>query len=270
MTYGERFHFDRPPVWSVEVGAVFDVPVTLTSGHLGLFWDRLGVARYPLVEEYNARPVEVESFPRGSEFPNLDIAFADRPRPLLIVFSDPVRNLRVALQAGRIQVRWQRVSAADSYPRFEVPRDQFSETITLWAEFLASHGMGDLRVRQGEVAYHNHIPRTEGWTTVSELAALVKVAKPASERLGDLEDFHYADSYEVEAGGHKGRLRTTLFSGELEPEEHDATLSVAIRGPASTENIVDYLNFGHAAATAAFVDVTTADAHKLWGRRDSE
>lgn len=266
MTVTERLpHFDNPPLDRVVLGAAYDPLPRLRAVHLGLFWSTLGQDAFPSVQEMNGHPVSPEEFPARREAPDFDLSFVDRPALPRVVWTHKDGNLEIALQADRLQVAWQR--GEEPYPRFEYARDFFVHYFQMWREFVHAQGLGEIRTRQAEVSYFNTLARGMGWTDIGGLAGVVHVAQPAATRGGDLEEYHYSDSYALSQDPHRGRLRLTLFSGRSAADAHDAAMTLTVKGPTNDEDLLDYLNFGHEAIVSAFLDATSQAAQEMWGRR---
>lgn len=266
MTLPERLpHFEHPPLERVSLGAVFDPLPRLQTVHLGLFWAELGQEDFPTVQEMNARPAVIEEFPARREAPDFDLSFLDRPQLPRVVWTHVSGDIQVALQNDAFQVAWRRGSTP--YPRYEHPREIFERTFQLWRSFAESNGLGSVRTRQAEVSYANSLPAGSGWTELAGVADLVRVATPVPGRSGLLEEFHYSDTYRVAGDEHRGRMKLSLFSGDGSADDQAATLTLTIKGPTRDANLLEYLDFGHEAIVAAFVEVTTDRAHELWGRR---
>lgn len=262
-------YFDDPPVSRVVLGVAFETIATLRGTHLGLFWQRLNAdGTYPRIDEFSHQAPQLERFPQSDDWAGLDLSIADRVPVPRVVLSSPGRRDQVALQNDLVQSSWLRRD--DPYPRFEHPRDRFVTTWRLWREFIDEVGVGEVNLLQAEVSYFNDLPVGKGWTGPNDLAQLVRVSPPPRST-GTLESYHYSDTTVVQGDLGQGRLRLVLFTDPPRRRPGRATLELTFRAPlaaeASEEDLLGCLDWGHQTIIDTFLDVTTNQAHELWGRR---
>lgn len=256
--------FKTPPVIEVVCGVQFEPLKAFSSVHLGDFWHRIK-KQYPRTED---RPPLPDIF-EGTV--GLDVADLLELPPLRRVFYiEATNNFLLQVQSSRFLANWRKVDQQEPYPRFGAAYDRFVRGWELFLGFLKDTGLGSPKVNQYELTYINHIFEGEA-PFPGGIEDLVPVAAVRSART-----LHYLP----EPGGVGVRLRFPLFEKkgtvhvkiDLGKRQSDAKsvvlMDLTARGPALADwsDMKDWFNLAHEAIVCGFADLTSPNAHRLWGR----
>jgi uncharacterized protein (TIGR04255 family) len=269
-TGADRPDFDRPPVEQVLLAVVFRPLTRLRASHLGLFWERINRSGdFPSVDEFKIRRHYLEEFGPENQQQGFEVSVVDRPPVPRVVFSSADGRNRVDVQDDLLQVGWYR-SGDEPYPHFEQPRDEFVRILDIFRSFLKDYRLGAVRVRQAELSYINRLPTDALWANPIDLQRVVRFQGPVWEGMPKVEDLHFAQRHVLLTEGRPwARLYAGLDADHTSKGTQGARLSFTVRGPVRGDDVdvISFLEQGHDAIVAAFVELTTEHAHSVWGRR---
>ncbi len=261
--------FTRPPVFEVACGIHFSSERPLLTANIGAYWERVRSA-FPRAED--APPLQgVVEQPGGGavsvfEFSNLP------PLRRAWLFSADGRNL-IQLQQDRFIFNWKRESDGDSYPSYAVVIEQFETRLAEFIEFCRTTGVGELTIRQFELAYVNHISESNGLGTAATVDTILvdHMRSVNSERfLPEADGFNWATSYALPRDF--GRLHIIAQSAaKLPTQERFVRLDLTARGIStdlSPAGRREWFDVAHEWITHGFADVTAREIHaaEYWGR----
>jgi uncharacterized protein (TIGR04255 family) len=224
------------------------------------------------VDEYDYNPPYIEELePDKTQSPEFAVSLVNRPTVPRVVITSRDGQTRIAVQNDLLQVSWRR-AGAEPYPRFERPREWFMQILELFQTFLREHKLGMLRVRQADLSYLNRLPRGELWARPAELPEVVRFMPASVAGLPEIEGLHLAQHHLLRRAERAwARLYVTL-DAEVPTEDGlpGAWLSLTVRGPVRNGNddVMNFLDEAHAVIVQSFIDLTTDDAQRAWGRRN--
>lgn len=261
--------FSAPPLVETVMSLQFAPIAGFTSAHVGLFaskhlgGDWVRFAEVPLIQD------RIERFGESTSTQGtISLALGTQPNRIQIFHQDNERLLQI--QRSRLIFNWRKRDG--DYPTFEKLFPQFLGHFGAFEEFCRVAQLGDITPNQWELTYLNHIPRGGAWATPADWAnvfrewAIPSVAKPVAT----FEAMRNA-TFTYEIGKQLGRLHATITHVKLpEPEAQDAIrLELLARGPldnSAPDTLTSLFNVAHKTIVNSFADMTSQQAHKLWGR----
>jgi uncharacterized protein (TIGR04255 family) len=239
------------------------------TAHIGAYWERVRDT-FPKAEDAPPLQSVVEQPGGGAmsvfEFSNLP------PLRRVWLFSADGRNL-IQLQQDRFIFNWKRGSASDPYPSYAVVIEQFETQLGEFCAFCREIGVGELSVRQFELAYVNHISTSNGLGVAATSDTLLvdhMRSMEVSRFLPESEGFNWVTSYVLPRGF--GRLHVTAQSAsEIPTQERFVRLDLTARGISSDLTVKgrrQWFDVAHEWITHGFADVTAPAIHaaEYWGR----
>jgi len=252
------------------MGVQFEPLASLRAVHLGLFWSRIR-AEYPSTEDQ--APVDpavelAEIKPRAATITAVALTVPPLPR---CWFLTQDKTQLIQLQRDRFWRNWRQVEGNERYPRFGRLAEDFHRA---WGEFLAfvaDQGLGPVNVNQCELSYINQIERGALWSELGELDKVFTLlrAREARTFLPPPEMLSWQARYKLPKD--RGRLHAEMnpvFRGR--DLKLVLSLNLTARGaPAgrTLEDIAAWFDLAHEWAVRAFADLTSPDAHELWGMK---
>jgi uncharacterized protein (TIGR04255 family) len=224
-----------------------------------------------IVEDYEMRPHEPEEFEDAPPSPELEVSVEDRPEVPRVVFSTESASRQVALQPDLLQFSWYNTDE-QSYPHYGNVKQRFFDTLRAWQALVDESRLGPLRWSQVELSYYNVLDGQQG-EDFSRIARLVRMI-PESASAPEVEDLHYSQHTALEGiGGQKARIHAYLYADFIDKAPR-ATLALNYRGllPATVtpDGLGEYFDHGHETLLETFIEITTPEAHVLWGRELSQ
>lgn len=266
--------FEQPPVVEVAIGVQFET-IALTTAHLGVLWQDY---REDLPNLREVPPLEsvVERFGIPQQPRRPRIALVEH-RTNRVWFLSETEGELVQAQADRFLYNWRTVKDPDgrAYPRFEAVDAGFFSAFDTFLSFLSRHGFGEPSITQCEITYVNHIlPAAGVWGTHAEAGrAVTLVSNPEPSFLPPAEDVRASARFLIRAPDDSTAGRLYI---ELEPRylvEDDTPLlllKLTARGApfsAGLDGVREFFAIGREWIVKGFVDVTSPEMHRVWGRR---
>lgn len=267
--------FENPPVVEVALGIQFDPLTGLQTPQLGLLWQKFRDS-YPRIEEHAPLEPIVERF--GRKVPSkigIELKMMAKPPVPRCWFLNQAGTELIQVQQDRFIHNWRKRSGEEPYPRYPHVRSGFEADLDKFEQFAAAEGLGPIKPTLCEVLYVNHIESGKGWTRHGELPKILELCRLAySEGLPpEPEELRMAGSFLIPGVGDEpaGRLRFDIEPGYRRSDEHPAfRLNVMARGRPDGEGIEGVLRFmdkGREWVVRGFTALTSAEMHKVWGRR---
>jgi len=177
------------------------------------------------------------------------------------------------LQDDRFFFNWRRMQEYEAYPRYSTIIEAFKTNLGIFQEFLKEERLGTVKPQKCELTYINHIPKGEGWESLSDINKV-------------LRDFSW-DSNErflpvpLSLGGQvifplpsdKGRLNVTLQHGERKFDKFPILIlqisAQGLRGDKCMDAVWEWFSVAHEWIVRGFADLTGAAIQKdIWYRTD--
>jgi uncharacterized protein (TIGR04255 family) len=267
--------FSNPPVVEVALSLMFE-GVGITSVHMGALWQLRFRTNFPTTQDQP--PLDL---PEEAERERHVI----QPQQVIQVLSVPtVRTWflnasgteLIQLQRDRFTHNWRRGETNEPYPRYRNVRGSFESELEQFREFLQEQHLGELKPKQCEVTYVNHIYREGVWESHGELDKVFRFWAPLQGKfLPPAADGRFFVRYVIrdDAGAFAGRLHISVqpaFRGTGPDEQPMVVAALTARGRPLSEGIrgaLDFLELGHEWIVRGFTDVTTDEMHRAWGRQ---
>ena len=256
--------YERPPVVEVALAIQLEGSIGFRSLDLAVLADRWS-DDHPVRQERAPLPM---MSPDPDE-PGVSLEVSDEaPTPRLWLQNDAGDRV-VQLQHDRITVNWQKGGRNDPYPRYTTIRESLIEA---WRRL--TQAVEDLQLSVPppsicEVLYVNHLGPDQGWRTAEDTAGLLAPWRgqasddflPENPHQGFLLHYHLPDE--------RGWLNVDAWSTDERTDERLMVLTLLARGPASSPDLdgaLDFMDLAHEWIVRGFTSVTTAAAHRRWGR----
>jgi uncharacterized protein (TIGR04255 family) len=258
-TPGGRPHYTRPPIIEVVCGVQFEPIEGWGTPHYGKFWD--------LVEQ---------AFEDQPPLPRLMVEPPAAPEPFLsrlpplrrVFFIQPPGNFLIQLQNNRFLHNWRKTKDEDEYPRFDVAHERFLRQWSVFKEFLAKQDLSAPLVDAYELTYINHVKK-EGaafprdvWEFLVFYSKLPE-ANTAHESSAMMMQFTWPLQNEL------GVLSMDIKHGHLLSVQQEVLLiELSARGKAKNgeSGMNQWFEIAHEAIVQTFDNLTTPQAHELWGK----
>ena len=273
MTTSPLPEYTKPPVSEVALSVMFAPLEKWRSVHAGVFWSKIK-DRYPSTENYPPIANQMEVFdqdpkPLKSMTFRLDVHNPDAQRYWFL--ADPPTKL-IQVQRDRFVVNWRKVKGDEAYPRYEKElRPRFAEEWNALIAFLKEQDLGEPEVQQCEVFYVNDMLRPDDWKEFSDSLSLFSHwwAKSPEGFLPLPSSLNVSGSFTMPDKA--GRLHFTSQRVFRAIDEREAVhLQLFARGKpksSSLDDILSWMDLGREWVVRGFTDLTSPEAHKLWGRK---
>jgi uncharacterized protein (TIGR04255 family) len=262
--------FTNPPVSEVALSVVFAPLENWRSAHSGMYWGRIQ-NKYPLTESHPPIPPQIESFEADQAQAlsvRIELFNPDSQRSWFL--SDPPIRL-LQIQKDRFTVNWRKVKGDELYPRYlKDLRPNFEREWNLFVAFLAEQKIGVPDVRQCEVVYVNDFLQGNDWEKFADSLTLFSPwwKKENDSFLPVPENLTVAGTFLIPEK--IGRLHFNAQRVRRMIDARDAIqLQLTARGQvksSETTDILAWMDMGHEWIVRGFTDLTSPEAHKLWGR----
>ena len=256
--------FLASPLIEVVLGVQFDPPKGYQQIHAGEVW-QLFRAKYSNVQELPPLPPAFETFGRPSLASQLKfVTGATHDR---FWFVRPDGDQLIQFQQDRLLHNWRKVEGtANQYPRFPSMISAFREEIEALRQYLTKFTSEGLVINQCEVSYINHIAVAEGKRLIaSDWLRCGTFCSPDSEDFSIMfREITYSEDRKPQ-----GRLTCEALTGIINEGQRMIQLTLTNRGAPRSSDIASALEFleqGHELIVNRFAEVTTKEAHKVWGR----
>ncbi|MDX2074719.1 MAG: TIGR04255 family protein [Alphaproteobacteria bacterium] len=256
-------NFKDPPVVEVAIGVQFDTLEHFYIPHVGLLWDRLDRKKFTACEELSP----IITAPEKDAF----LVF-DKPMMPRIWFVSDDKDMIVQFQRDRFNYNWRKHTADSilekSYPRYGCVKKEFYSSIQKLEACLEELHIDPINPQRLEVSYINIIPLD----TIGGVDKIGKVLKDIDWRPGHtvLPDPHKISAhwqFRVKEINSLLDLRVNTMPLSLTGQEV-LRVELTVRGQAPYKDIKacePWLDEARRAIVKGFVDITTPEAHKVWG-----
>jgi uncharacterized protein (TIGR04255 family) len=260
----ERVRFENPPVVEVVCGVLFSPITSLRTAHVGRYWNEI-IQEFPLVDEAPPLPPAIETY---DPVQSIEVEFRFVP-PLARTWFKGDHGGLIQLQRDRFVYNWKRLSPDDGeYPSYDRVIEDFERQWRLFCAFLAKEALGDIVVRQLELAYVNIIPDR----SVPVGDPVFRDHAPDTSRsrfLPKLDSFAWRTSYMLPDNA--GRLHVQISSArQADSGDPIRRLDMVARGinENATVSMRTWFDLAHDWIVRGFADVTTPNMQaEVWRRQ---
>jgi uncharacterized protein (TIGR04255 family) len=252
--------YKRPPVIEVVCGIVFETIESFRGHHLGLFWQKVQ-DEFPTCE-HAAR--------LGFDPKSLDLT-KYLPR---VWFVSEQQNTLIQLQDDRFLFNWRKIQQEEAYPRYSTIIEAFKANLGIFQEFLEEEDMVSVNPNTCELTYINHIPKGEGWESLSDINEVFRdFAWDSNERFLP-KPLGLGGQVVFPLPRDKGRLNITLQHGERKFDKCPILiLQISARGLGgnkSMDTVWEWFEVAHEWIVCGFADLTGTTIQKdVWQRIDA-
>ncbi len=264
--------FDRPPLIESALAVQFDPLSVLGSQEIVKFATELGdgwgspsitppvgqqLDRYP-GEDHGSWTARLVQFR----------ANAGQIEPYRVRVRSLDSSRMIQLENGWLVYNWLKADQREDYPRYGATKEGFLQTVRQLREYCSKNLNVELAESLWEVAYINHIPEGQLWKEVGDWPELL----PGLLGIATINSDPTLDScnagWRIPIDDKRASLNVKL---DLAVRNNDGTrvitLSFRARGSLeSSEELVSNLDCGHEAIVRKFAEVTSKNAHEVWGR----
>jgi uncharacterized protein (TIGR04255 family) len=256
--------FEHPPVQEVAMAIQFTGCDGLNTVHFGEFWDSCK-SEFPVVDDLPPfASLEARAEP--------ELSFVQLPPLRRIRMSTPDASLSIQLQETRLITNWVKSRPDIVYPRFGAIFKTFEDYHRRLSAFFEAKSIGRIEPTHYELTYVNEIADI-GESLVPRLESLLGFCKWSHiERqfLPDPAVVNFAWQFDMpnDAGTLILNVNPAKRSNGQEVILFVLKCLVATEKTPSTSKV--WFEAAHEAIVRSFAELTTADAHKLWGKEKSE
>lgn len=258
--------YGNPPLVETVLSVQFEPLAKVTAAHLGAFWY---ARREEWPEVRTQPPIEssFEAFDESWSPQRLQLRLTQQPEIRVQMVG---RDRMIQLQRDLLAYNWRRQS--ESYPRFENLFLPFKQLFSDFSTFMSSHNLGDIRARQWEVVYINHIVKGELWERPDQWSSVLPDLLRDSPTLPEGAALQGLQSQWVFDLPHKqGRLFIEAVPRRTtdKPAQDVLVLRLTARGPINQPSEVDDgINLGHRLIVQSFDHLVSPTAKSHWQRHD--
>lgn len=253
--------YEKPPVIEVVCGIVFETIKGFKGGHLGLFWQKVR-DEFPTSEHALRLGFEPED--------NVDLTNYF-PR---IWFINKQQNTLIQLQDNTFFFNWRRMEEEEAYPRYSTIMQAFKKYLGIFDDFLKEEGLGSTHPKSCELTYINHIPKAEGWESLSDINQVFPDFSWNSTGKRFLpEPEHLAGQISFPLPKGQGTLKLTLQYGQRKFDKWPVLVlrnsATGLGADKSMGAVWDWFEVAHEWIVRGFADLTGAKIQKdIWKRTD--
>jgi uncharacterized protein (TIGR04255 family) len=260
--------YQSPPLNEVVLGVQFEPPEGYQQIRVGEVW-ALYRDHYPIVQEQQAlRPVfEAFGLPPGAQFDFGIVAGATHDR---FWFVSPKQDELIQFQNDRLLHNWRKVGETNEYPRYETIIKKFDWELRALERYMASlHPSPDpgLKINQSEITYINHIPCEGDAGTPIPAGKWLSLFNIDAHQF---EDFNCTFRRRVLRPDGSPYARLTCQASVGFPRKGRViVLTLTFRGApqkATIDGALEFLGTGRQMIVEFFTQITTKEAHAIWGR----
>jgi uncharacterized protein (TIGR04255 family) len=255
--------FKSPPVHEVAIAVQFR-GCDLKSVHLGQFWQSVRVD-FPVTEDL-------------APFANLDqqmtpqVEFVNLPPLRRLRMSKQDGSISIQLQGTRFVTNWVRSNPTIEYPRFPSIFAAFETNLAKLSDFIDKEGVGRMEHTHFELTYVNEIGEvsTGLMRRLESLLGFCKWNHISRSFLPDPSVVNFAWQFDMpnDAGVLVLNVNPAKRSDGTDVIIFALKCLVAAEKTSSSPSV--WFEAAHAAIVKSFAELTTLEAHQLWGKIKNE
>ena len=249
--------YANPPVVEVAVSVYFKPLRGFKTAHFGEFW-ALHKDDFPAVDD---QPPILEAAP-----PQI----MDLPPLRRVFLLNAAGTYLLQMQADLFAYNWRKIPSSEVYPHFDSIRKSFESRWKSFQEFVTHHRLGPLELIRYEVTYVNQFRESAGAfpMALERYSHLIRLHRggpeyilPAPFGLAAQLQFHIPDD--------QGTLRVSFKHGTRIEDKADVMqvdVTAVTNAKQDGSDLSEWLETAHKWIVTGFTDLTSSEAHKLWGR----
>ncbi|MBT5028955.1 MAG: TIGR04255 family protein [Nitrospina sp.] len=249
---------------------MFDPLEDFQSTHLGMFRETIK-AEYPSFEEKPFLLPKTEYYKPnlGKSAEPVVIKANSLPR---LWFVSENKNQILQLQSDQLINNWKKVQDEDSYPHYDEIIQKFENHFNEFNAFVNDHEIGEIKPKQYELTYVNHISSLNGWEKDSPIENIFPEFKLASDPknfLPKCEAFNWTNTYLLpnEEGRLYSTIKVVLHRVSAEPLIRFQLKVTGINKEASLDKMRSWFDLAHEWILLSFAELTNEKVQtEYWGR----
>ena len=258
--------FQNPPINEVVCGVQFEGLEKWQTVHFGNFWQR-AQQEYPNFSDQ--QPLVILPDPMKPPTGGGIAVQGDIVPPLRRVWLlDQTGRYLMQVDPPRFLHNWRKVEDTDPYPRFPAAYSRFTDSLELFRSFARDFSLGETRLNQYELSYINHIFTDEVGGFPQAIDKFVAFYTWQSTFLADPTAAEAR--LRIPMPRNRGILSVSVKHGVRSSDQKEALiLELTARGladPAGSD-MTEWFELAHETIVRGFAEITTAEAHKMWGRK---
>lgn len=262
--------FENPPVIETVLSVQFDTLQALSTVHFGLFWQKVR-DRFPATQDHPALSPVIERPQDSTLVPRMRFEAMDSLVPQRLWLLNETNTEMIQLQNDRFIKNWRSMDGNRKYPRYAASiKPAFKQNFKEFQDFVATQGLGEVKINQCEVTYVNHIVAGEGWSGWEDIGNVFTFWKdtPSQQYPGKAEDYSFRARYPI-FGSNKewiGRLHVEIQPARrITDNKQMYAMSLTARGMCGKD--FDFFDIGHESIVKSFKNLTTPNMHRIWEER---
>ncbi|HMV01332.1 MAG TPA: TIGR04255 family protein [Rhodocyclaceae bacterium] len=256
--------YDRPPVVEVAVGIHFLQLPGLNAVELVRLVDFLWKDAYPTTLE---QPILPPTAPMSAG-PIFAFGVQTGTPPIRLWSLTENQAWLIQVQHDRLLLNWRKLTDADPYPRYEVVRKQFVDVWQRFYEYISGSDFGVLQPSAAEVSFFNRIPLQSGAKEIPNIICALNPDWDADRQVATAYQLERDLSDSLTPGQQSIALNYRPSAG---PMQLEIATRIGITGELETAtDVFSALDKAHQQGVLTFDELTTDNAHSIWGRRDAD
>jgi len=258
--------FERPPVSEVVCGIGFDSLSNYSAPQMGLFWSEV-------IEEFPHAEIKAPIFSLGPD-PGITISSEEFPTPRFFLKNSMGDEL-IQLQEDRFLFNWIKTDPQKEYPQYQYLITRFNDLRRKFGQFLRKYEIGPLMVRELHLAYVNHIPEGQGWSTFKDVGKIFPSFKLDGRKFRYLSKeprgWNFTIHYPIKDEKSRMEISIRPWSRQVGEgkDERLFIFQLSVFGNVvdpSPEEIQRWFDLAREAINLSFLDLTSEKSQKeVWG-----
>ncbi len=230
--------------------------------HFGEFWDANRDA-YPKTEDSQPLIDNVSDLTQIGDLMQISTL-----RRVFMITSDDRYLMQV--QQNVFVHNWRKIKDTDEYPRFESARKLFRNQFEMFRGFVSANNLGNLHATRYEVTYVNHLfeDKSTYSAVLDKCISLVHFQLASSRALLPAPRTMSSDIwFDLPQGS--GTLRVSFKEGTRAVDKLSVLqveLTASGKAKSDCSDMDSWLDIAHEWIVEGFAEITSAEAHKQWGR----
>jgi uncharacterized protein (TIGR04255 family) len=255
--------FTNPPLDEVVLGIQFSPVTSYSSVHARDIWE-LFKDEYPIVQEQPLLNPQFETFGGGNIQPNIQFQIGISPVGSRLWFISDDDSHLLQFQRDRFLTNWRKRPKTNPYPRYEVIAERFEKSLGALERNFAENFSCSMDRYQAELIYISIIP-------VESFADAARWFSLWNDGILNIEGMNasFSEVIKDESARPHARLFHEIQSVFSVDGKHKAfKLTLTFRGkPAGNDvgSAMEFLWKGREAIVLRFAQITTDQAHQMWG-----
>lgn len=256
--------YTDPPLSEVVLGVQFQPPVGYQQIYAHEVW-HLYSDDFPTVQEMPPLQPSFETFGISSFTVMPPFNFVTNAMHNRFWFVNQNADELIQFQNDRLLHNWRKVTSVNRpYPRFEVMCKKLKEELNLLQNYFNTLTSQSLNINQCEISYINDLYIDEN----SSFNSWFEFADLSSEPIEDF-NFTFRELVKNEKKEPVGRLTVEVLTAINAESKRFVRFTLTVRGVPEANTIDSaekFLTDGRSIIVNKFTELTSKNAHKIWGR----